>query len=179
MEKTVTKQKAKYKIGDYVTSNNRVIREVLAVITDGTIPIYGLRSPKKWDDITWDTEYELDDEKAQKVIPDFALYDTLQAGDMLHMGHTEERQYIHVLARVGNALLMSSIPDRDTIKKVTKLSEQIKELTDGTIDPLGDMDDRDRAEMRKSGSITHTAKQATSWQTADWLCLMNWPIVRE
>lgn len=179
MEKTSTKHKAKYKVGDYVTSYNKVIRQVVVVIDDGTVPIYGVRNPRTWADIQWDTEYELNDEGAEKVIPDFALYDTLQAGDMLHMGHSEDRPYIHILARLGNAVMMSSVPHKGKLKQVTKLSEQLKELTDGAIDPLGDMDEQEKSEMRKAGSTTHTAKQATIWQTTDLLCLMNWPIVRE
>lgn len=174
-----TKAKAKYKVGDYVVAPTLVYREILVALTDGPIPIYGARTPKNWDKVAWYTEFEFDDDHVVKGKPDFALWKTVVEGDVIKCGNTDDRNYIRVLARVADTVLVSEEPQAEKVKQVTELSDQIKKLTEGSIDPMGSLDKSDRDMLRKIASTTHASKIASGWMTIEYLALMNWQLIRE
>lgn len=174
-----TEVKSKFKVGDYIVGEGRVFSRVMAVINDGVQPVYATMGPKDKKP-TWETEFELVDElKLVKQTPDFAKYKKLKPGDVLLTGKSTEGIYTTVLARVGDLCLISLAPQKKAIEQVEKLADQIKELTEGEVDVLESLGDDSKSKMRKYSSTTWANKVAGGWETTDWLCLMNWPIVSE
>lgn len=180
---------AKFKVGDWILADNRVYQKIEAVI-EGDEIVYGLTLPKhdKSDDegmyLAWVTEFELlDRDPLMKKVPapDFKKYAKLKAGDVVHMGNSSDRPYITILAKVGTTVLMSGVPHGHKEHEVMeKVSEQVKELTGGEVDPMEDFfDDEDKAQMKKHSNSRYVKRIATVWKTTDWICLMNWPIVEE
>lgn len=184
---------SKYKVGDYIVAPGCIFKRIVGVITDDSSnPIYANCVPynrAKDDDraggysaigtrMVWDTEFELDDDGYAPATPDFKRYSKLEAGDMLLVG--DKQDYIKVLARVGEAILLSDIPNTQEAEMVNKLSEQIKELSDGKVDPMQDlMSEDERKKLKQRGTMTYAHKVANIWKTTEWLCLMNWTIVGE
>ena len=168
-----------YKQGDFVTAPNKVFLEIMAVIDDGVLPIYGTISPKAWDKVIWRTEFELTDEAYVKGTPDFEQFASIRAGDIMKMGWTDDAEYIRVLARVGDVVLLSAAPQSKKVKEVTELSKQLEDLTDGMVKPLEMMPAEDREMLKKMASTTHASKIATEWETVTKLALMNWQLLSE
>lgn len=172
--------KSKYKVGDYITADDYVIRKVLAVVEDGLQPVYAVDNPKgDKDDIKWVTEFELDEDSMSQITPDFASYHALEAGDILHMGQASDREYTTVIARVGDLVLLSMAPHSHELKQATQLSDQLKELTDGEVDLIGSLDEDTKKALKKHSSSRWTKNVASMWRSVEWICLMNWPIVKE
>lgn len=171
--------KPKYKVGDYVTSPKHVFLEIVGVIDQGVLPIYAIRNPKNMSQIRWESQYELDEQNLEKGTPDFAKFAAVQAGDVLKMGFTDDRQYLRILARVGDVVMLSAAPDPKTVKDVTDLSKQLEELTDGVVNPLEMMGKADKDMLRKMASTTHASKVATDWVHVRHLALYNWQLIGE
>jgi hypothetical protein len=164
----------KYKVGDYIAGDATVCLLVKAAI-DGDMPLYGLHNHKN-DDVAWFTEWELDDSKMAKVTPDFELWDGVKAGDMIHIGHSQDRPYLKVLARVGDLVMTSQAPAPQSIKtKINALASQLEDLTDGVVT---------QAEVKRSMPVITSTMQAhrtahAKWLTTEELALMNWELLRE
>lgn len=173
------KSKPKYKVGDYIGGDNYVLLRIMAVLTEGPEIVYGLSTPKD-SDLKWSTEFELLDRNNNDVlVPDFEAYHNLKAGDILHCGQTMDREYITILARAGDLALVSMAPLRKEMGKINKLAEQIKELSDGELDMMDNLSDDAKDNMKKYSSSKYTSRVASDWHPVEWLCLMNWPIVKE
>lgn len=172
------KEEKGYKIGDFLAAPKTVILEVVAVVDTGAMPVYGFRSPKH-NHIQWETSYQVEQDNMKKLTPDFKAYSKIKTGDILKIGggSIEEGVYIRVLARVGDAVLLSEKPQAEKIKKVTKLAEQLSDLTDGELDIMQALDADDRETLRKMASTTHASKLANEWMYWGTICLMNWTLI--
>lgn len=181
----LTKTQPKFKVGDYIAAPHYVFLQVMAVITDGMQPVYCLFGPpnpssKKGDRVSymWSTEFELLEKEMKVGKPDFEGCRKLQPGDVLRvLSQDNEEQYTHVLARVDQMVLLSDVPHSHDVKTVSKLAEQIKELTDDKIDLMDNKELKD--ELRKHGSSTWAKNIATEWYSVENVALMNWKVVGE
>lgn len=184
------KTEPKFKVGDWLTAEGKIHNHIVGYI-QGEEHIYAVEVPNKDRNLpystfmTWMTEFELLDRDKDMVkvpAPDFARFAKLEAGDSLRVGGStgDEPEYVYILARAGDVVLLSSMPHKHELEKVSKVSEQIKELTDGDIDPMKDfLEEGEEEMMRKHSSSRYAKRVATVWKTTDWLAWMNWKIVEE
>lgn len=181
--------KPKYKVGQYIAGEDRVYARITAYLS-GEEHIYALELPRMQtrDDsgthVQWFTEFEIDEKFGDVAVvpaPDFKRYANLEAGDVLHLGHTTDL-YTTVLVRVGDMVLLSDIPHdhKKEMAQVHKLSEQLRELTDGKIDVEDTLfDPETRKVLSNHGSSRYSKRIASMWKPVQWVALMNWPIVEE
>lgn len=170
-----------YKVGDYLTANDRVFIKIIAVIDSGMGPMYGVLTPKHSDHIHWKSQYELDSDNLYRSEPDFAGFKQLKAGDILRIGQDEKSStYVTVLARVDDAVLLSSTPDKRLAERLLKLDKFMKEATEEIGVELTDfLDEKDLRDFKRVGSQLHASKIVGDWQPVETLALMHWDIIKE
>lgn len=178
--------KPKYKRGQYLAKEGLKVVKILAVITNSSQPVYATEMPRDRDKseqgthTDWRTEFELDEDKYEVVKPDFKRYATLEPNDILRIGSGDEVKYVKILARAGDMALLSQIPQKEAVKAMVGISEQLKELTEGRVDLIkATFSDEELTDMEKHGTTKWAHNVASFWKTTEWLCLMNWPIVEE
>lgn len=173
----------KFKVGDYITASDKVFLKIIAVVDSGMGAMYYLYNPRpdlKGDNYRWESQYELDEQKLVVGVPDYEGANKLQAGDILNLGSPEAVNYSTVLARVGNAVLISQTPDKKKADMLLKLDDAMKEMSS----EFGEMassllDDEQRAQVKKMKSSIHASKTAGEWWDVERIALMNWQILGE
>jgi hypothetical protein len=193
--------KSKYKLGDYMTAIDRVFLQVMAVIPSDN-PMYAIRIPMRPNStkpeqlITWHSEFELDKFKMEKAEPDFSKWQTIEYGDIIYVKGSEGAGHSHhVLARVGNAVLLSMEPKS---RKEQKAHVELQNQLDDLMQEL-EQHDQDVPGLKVIAKITKEAthksdidnliddmltgqnayKVAGEWWMIDQLALMNWELARE
>ena len=176
---TKISKSVKFEVGDWLTAPNVIFLRVCVVVDSGLGPMYGLTSAKHRDSIHWESQYEVDDQKLVKSEPEWEKFNKLKAGDILRQGHAEDRPYLTVLARVGDAVLLSEVPDKAKSDMLLKLDEYIK--TVGGEFGVGHkgLGDQEISTIKKMGSQLHASKRAGDWLDIEFITLMNWELVEE
>lgn len=171
----------KHKVGDYVCAPDRVFIRIVAVIDSGLGPMYGCVTPTHSDHIHWKSQYELDSESLVRGTPNFEGCNQLVAGDILRVGQNEKSSvYVTILARVGEAILLSSAPDKRLAERLLQLDKVMKDVTEDTgLDITDFFDDEDMRNFKRIGSQLHASKIAGNWMPIETLALMNWDIIKE
>lgn len=174
------KTKAKYKTGDYIAGERTVAIEVCAVL-EGSEVIYGVidhatTEKKRCEhNIHWITEYEADTQELKPYIPDFALWDTLEAGDMIKAGDHPRK----VLCRIDNLVLLSETPPDARVKKeVHALAEQLDQLLDGSGE-LVEIADKVTKPKPHQTVLGAQRSAISDWLTIHDIALRNWRLLRE
>ncbi len=157
----------KYKVGDFVATENTVLLEVVAAI-DGDPEIYGMKNIKEPAALRWFTLWELDHEGLSKFTYNPHEFDDAEAGDNVKCG---PEQYRRILSRVGNVILVSRVGDH-LAKEIVKVLEQNKrEGHEIPEDFLG--------HMKGHASNITASNAADTWYDIHTMTLMNWKLVRE
>lgn len=165
-----------YAVGEYVTADDWIYLKVIAVIPNDGNPIYGVVNQKSKKKIQWHSQAEFNHSNTYKGTPDFAFWNTIAPGDMVRIGVTPDRAYVKVLARVGDAVLLSMTPStRKERETYDKLTSQIEELTDGAIE---------KKELQRSQYLPQSVNEAHSFAANEWmsttsLALMHWTLIKE
>lgn len=167
----------KFKVGDYITAPDKVFLRVIAVIDSGLGAVYLLNNHKS-NNNQWESQYELDQDKIAVGQPDFEGASKLKAGDILNLGSPEQTNYATVLARVGDAVLLSQTADKQKANMLLKMDEQIQRMGEEFGKMMGAvLDDDERARIKKMGSSIHASKLAGEWFDVRNIALMNWQIL--
>lgn len=176
---TAVVKSTKLRPGDYVTRDDRVFLRILGTIDSDLGPTYACLCPK-CADIHWYSQYEMDSDGMTKAEPDLAAYQALRSGDIIHCGHSDDRGYRTVLARAGDAILLSQEPNKHLAQALLKVDKMLKaEMADSDLQ-LSDILGKDEMHrLKKLGSSLHAAKIAGDWYSVEKLALYNWPIVSE
>lgn len=176
---------AKYKAGEYLAGKETVAIEIVCVIEPddpSADALYGVRdysfSPGHRScehEMHWLTEYELNEQGIHKYTPDYELWGSIKAGDMVKSGH----QYRKVLARIDEAVLLSTAPDDpDKGKEVEKLAGQLDELLEieGETNQFTKLV-KDVIGPRITSSKAHRTA-ISDWLSIKDLALRNWLLLR-
>lgn len=164
----------KYKVGDYLAGHDTVFYKIVGAI-DGPVPVYAATSIKE-QGAMWFTENEFTDRKIVPTTPDWRGAESLQVGDVVNAGcgHANHpAAYITVLARVGDAMLFSQMPDpgaHDMLRYVEHMEKQHNAKV------------ADDDQIRAARDATNTRKlslQAGDWVSTTEVALMNWVIVKD
>lgn len=174
-----TKQ-PKYKKGDYIAGEKTVFLKIACVLTDDeNLPIYGVTGPKSRNIVHWESQFELDEQDFGKRTPDFKSYQNLKTGDFLVI--QSGKKYVKVLARVGDAVLLSGAPNdmpASTSKMATEILGQLEEVMEDIKTMEGESSSAKKY-IQNMGSQNYQNKKTTSWMHVDQICLMNWPIAKD
>lgn len=177
--KALVKTKAtNFAEGDWITAPGHVYLKVLAVIDSGVGPMYCIFSPKTPNGVGWQSQYQLDEDGMALAEPDFSRFAKLKAGDILRVGTDDEDPYVVVLARAGQAVLLSHVPDKKLASKLMELDKHLKQLADLS-DGESIFEGDDLARIKKMGSQLHSSKIAGDWMDIRQIALMHWEIIEE
>lgn len=160
-----------YKVGDYITRPDYVKFKVVAVIADNPAnPLYGLWHPKK-NDIIWETQFMTMRDKLKRTTFDVRRWSSLAAGDLVNAGERGKSSVVTVIARVGDAVMLSMQPTPRKVKQsLDRIAAQIEELSDGEVT----VDD-----IKKVAGLNDSPSEAfkstgDKWFTLEQLEYMNW-----
>lgn len=162
----------KYKTGDYIVSSGFTYSRILGVIEQPEATVYATIGPKKPEHINWFTQYELDQRGYSKKTPPIDDFRKLQPGDIISVDlEANKKAYVTILARIGDVVLLSSVPnDKEKfLLDIDKFFE--KELGRGLLD------EEERRDMRRERSPHTLLQTADTWWHIDRLALMNWDII--
>lgn len=176
--KTIIKSSV-FKVGDYIVAPDCVYLRIMAVVDSGMGPMYGVLGPKDAV-LHWQSQYQLDSDKMVVGQPPLEQLKSLKAGDIIRAGQRDEANYVTVLARVGDAVLLSSRPNKRLAQKLIQLDKMFSEVSEDTGMNLTDLiDEREMTALKKLGSSLHAAKIADEWLAIETIALMNWELVSE
>lgn len=178
--KTKVPVKMVCEVGDYIVNNDSVFLLIQSVINDGLGNMYGYLNCKT-NKMNWMSQYELDDDDFRKEKPDFERYQKLKAGDILQVGDSKNNAYVTVLSRVGNAVLLSAVPDKELLGQMKMMQHVVKRVSEqlGEDAPEFGLDTATEKRLKKRASQLHSSKIAGDWMSIEKLCLMNWPWISE
>lgn len=202
----------KYHVGEYVGGKHFKTFRIESII-DGVMPIYALRNPYVNNNSTsghpywWLTEYCLEAFKFTLVVPDFEKWESVETGDMLAHSHEHEKgvhtEFVKVLARAGNLLLLSMAPIQDKedpsdqlLKQLDELSneigvptettEKVKEMITNVLPDsevhvgIQEIDDEINKTMKQLTLSHKMADMANGWRSIEELVLNgHWEIMKE
>lgn len=156
------------KMGDYISTNNTVLMHVVAIV-QGESKIYGFNSIKN-PDIRWFTEQEVIGRGLEVTEYTPGKFKNIRTGDIVHMG---EDQYVKVLARVGDAVLLSKAKDPSATEFVSAMDHLAEGLG------INVLDDEAREHISDHGKMTKMTQTADDWYDIEFMNLMNWRVVEE
>lgn len=168
-------KKPKFKVGDYVTRPDWVyLRVVAALPSDNTL--YALVNYTKKPALQWLTEFEVEQWQLKLAKPDFECWKNIAVGDMIQIRDNDHSHYRKVLARIGDAVMLSEAPvskkQRDTLDK---LAAQVEELTSGVVEKEELLSGVNLPMNTVAAYKTADAK----WTTVDVLAHMHWTLIRQ
>ncbi len=176
------KTKAKtidFKVGDWITTKNTVFMRIEAVIDSGLGPMYCCTSPRS-ESVKWYSAYELEDDRFEKREPDFKRFNKIRAGDILKVGHDDNAPYLTILARQGNAVLLSTTPDKQKYQMIKHVEKMMREVSrDEGLDFDEILGEEEKRHLKRMGSQLHASKVAGEWKSIEWITLMNWQLISE
>lgn len=181
MSKTTTAiaKTTKYKVGQWVSSPDSVWLLIVGMIDSGMGPMYALMSPKQPDSrgLRWQSEYEMLEEEMTPGEPNYKGCRALKIGDILTIGSSDGDQvYATILARVGDAVLLSQTPDKSKVKMMEHMDRVMSEMGEEMGFSGGLLDEKDRKRLKRQASTLSTAKMAGRWMSVDQIALMNWEL---
>lgn len=169
----------KFAEGDWITAPGRVYLRIMSVIDQGMGPLYGVWSPRSPEMIKWETQYQLDDDKMVKDEPNFGRFKKLAPGDILRLGQDADKDpYVVILARQGNSVLVSHVPDKRLLGKLLEMEKAMRSMAD-LEDGQSFFDDDELDRVKKMSSQLHSSKIAGEWRSIRNLTLMHWEIIEE
>lgn len=158
-------------VGDFLAAPNTVWLRVAAVLDQG-VALYGLVTLADHTHMHWYTAAEIRSKKLRRGSPQFDLFTSLQIGDIVQTGDADG-PYVKVLARVGDAVLLSEEPSQ-AADVVLDFGRMMNEKLGRDV-----MSDEQAEKLQAARSTNQAHQRAGDWYDVHTMALRNWNVVRE